>query len=252
MLIVRDLKKSFPLRDGTSQIEVLAGINFMLKEGEIISLVGPSGCGKTTLLRILTSLESSTTGDVHWNHDEEKSSAPFFMVFQDYSRSLFPWLTVQSQLELACKAFGQKDQTMQQRIEDVLDATQLQDYRKFLPGELSGGMQQRVALARALVIQPKALLLDEPFGSLDAYTRYHLEDYLLALAEKYKLTVIFVTHDIDEAIYIGDRVIVLTTKPSRVIKEIHVDLPRPRSQRETKASTRFSEIRLQLYDAIEN
>jgi NitT/TauT family transport system ATP-binding protein len=251
LLLVNNLKKNFTLRDGSGQIEVLSGVSLNLHEGEILSVVGPSGCGKTTLMRILSSLEKPTSGEVNWNNDDEANFPSFFMVFQDYSRSLFPWLSVQSQLELACKAFGQTDQVMQNRINEILEATHLQDYRKFLPGELSGGMQQRVALARALAIQPKALLLDEPFGSLDAYTRYHLEDYLLLLSEKFKLTVMFVTHDIDEAIYVADRVLVLSSRPSKVKSEIKIELDRPRSQRETKASPEFRDLRLSLYDAME-
>lgn len=251
MLLVNNIKKDFSLRDGSGQIEVLSGISFNLREGEILSVVGPSGCGKTTLMRILASLEKPTSGEVHWNNDEEATFPSFFMVFQDYSRSLFPWLSIQSQLELACKAYKYSQDEIQARINEILVTTRLEKYKKFLPGELSGGMQQRVSLARALVIKPRALLLDEPFGSLDANTRYHLEDYLLSLADKFNFAALFITHDIDEAIYVSDRILVMSSLPGKKHIEIDVDLPQPRCQRETKATPQFGEIRLELFDAID-
>lgn len=251
LLTVRDLTKIFPLRDEGGRLEVLANINLELYENEILSIVGPSGCGKTTLLRILAGLESPTTGSVSWRLKEDNNSPPFFMVFQDYSRSLFPWLSIQSQLELACKAYKYSQDEIQARINEILVATRLEKYKKFLPGELSGGMQQRVSLARALVIKPRALLLDEPFGSLDANTRYHLEDYLLSLADKFNFAALFITHDIDEAIYVSDRILVMSSLPGKKHIEIDVDLPQPRCQRETKATPQFGEIRLELFDAID-
>jgi NitT/TauT family transport system ATP-binding protein len=250
LLVVNDLTKEFPVRDSSTPLKALDRLSFELNQGEILSVVGPSGCGKTTLLRILAGLESPTSGKVDWEQNAESPPVYSFMVMQDYSRSLFPWLSVESQLKLACTALNLKPSEQSAKIDHALELTKLAEYRRFLPKELSGGMQQRVALARALVTEARLLLLDEPFRSLDAYTRYHLEDHLLTIAKNLNLSMIFVTHDLDEAIYISDRILVMTALPGKVRTVLPVDLSRPRNQRDTKATPRFSEIRLQLYDAI--
>jgi NitT/TauT family transport system ATP-binding protein len=172
------------------------------------------------------------------------------MVFQDYTRSLFPWLIIQKQLELAFIGSTLPHDLIQKKIENVLEITELTIYRNFFPKELSGGMQQKVSLARALVLEPKILFLDEPFGSLDAQSRYYLEDYLQSLVEKLDISIIFVTHDLDEAIYVSDRVVVFSQKPTIIFKEIITDLPRPRSQIDTKSLPIFLELRRDLFDRL--
>lgn len=255
------LEKSYPGNgaDGGSS-RVLADIAFSLHRNELLGIVGPSGCGKSTLLRIIAGLESPTKGDVRWNIPPE-NPIPHFMVFQDYGRSLFPWLSVRGQLIYARNRVrpnrpgprsggvpggpGPGDE-----IDRILQLAGLSEHAHLLPSQLSGGMKQRVALARALVLKPAVLLLDEPFGSLDAYTRYQLEDHLLRTLETRDIAMILVTHDLDEAVYLGNRILVLGERPTRVREEIPVTFPQ-RDQIGTKSSPEFGAIRKRIFARLQ-
>jgi NitT/TauT family transport system ATP-binding protein len=176
--------------------------------------------------------------------------AKMALVFQDYSRSLFPWLTVDGNVGLPLKARGVGAAERGARVGEALTAVGLGDAGSRYPWQLSGGMQQRVALARAVAYQPDCLLLDEPFASVDAQTRFELEDLVLRLRREFGMTVIFVTHDIDEAVYVSDRVVVLSKSPCRVTATLTVDLPRPRDQIETRAAPRFAQLRTELFELV--
>lgn len=235
---------------GDETLSVLAGVDFSLYGNEILGIVGPSGCGKSTLLRIIAGLDEQTRGEIRW-HVTGENPISHFMVFQDYSRSLFPWFTVRKQLTYARDCIGTADpEESNEKIDGILALTGLADYAEMLPSQLSGGMKQRVALARALVLEPGVLLLDEPFGSLDAYNRYQLEDYLLKALKTIDIGMILVTHDLDEAVYLCNRIVVMGKKPSHVVEEITVPFE-ARDQISTKSDERFRTIRGRLFGLIE-
>jgi NitT/TauT family transport system ATP-binding protein len=225
---------------------------FDVKEGEFISIVGPSGCGKTTLLKMICGLLEPSSGQVKIHEQQVTSSVPeMILVFQDYSRSLFPWLTVGKNVLFPLKNRSDLNSAeKERRAQEAIQAVGLEDSFDQYPWQLSGGMQQRVAIARAIAFRPEILLLDEPFASVDALTRAELEDLVLRLQAKFKITVLLVTHDIDEAVYLADRVFVLGPPPSVVIRAVTVELPSPRSQTETRSDPRFLEIRNEIHDLI--
>jgi ABC-type nitrate/sulfonate/bicarbonate transport system ATPase subunit len=222
-LVLKGVEKTFRSRTGT--VQALHDINLTLEDGEFVSVVGASGCGKSTLLRIVAGLEPATAGELTLD------GAPLLaagkdrgMVFQQYT--LYPWLSAQENVE-----FGLRHLPKKQRADEArrfLDVVGLLDFAGNYPFQLSGGMQQRVAIARALALRPSILLMDEPFGALDAQTRSLMQELLLSIWERDRLSVLFVTHDIDEAIFLADRICVLSTKPGRVREVIDVHLPRPR------------------------
>ena len=187
-------------------------------------MVGPSGCGKTTLLKCMSGLLPATTGQVLL-HGKPIEGPPenMALVFQEYSRSLFPWMTVRQNVSFPLSRRKDTEGPVEQAVESV----GLTDFLDRYPWELSGGMQQRVAIARALAYQPEILLMDEPFASVDAQTRADLEDLILQVREQYGVTIVFVTHDIDESVYLGDRIVVLTPSPTEVQEQLDVELPRP-------------------------
>ncbi len=225
---------------------------FDVKEGEFISIVGPSGCGKTTLLKMICGLLEPSSGQVKIHEQQVTSSVPeMILVFQDYSRSLFPWLSVRKNVLFPLKNRSDLNSAeKERRAQEAIQAVGLEDSFDQYPWQLSGGMQQRVAIARAIAFRPEILLLDEPFASVDALTRAELEDLVLRLQAKFKITVLLVTHDIDEAVYLADRVFVLGPPPSVVIRAVTVELPSPRSQTETRSDPRFLEIRNEIHDLI--
>ncbi len=228
---------------------VLGGVDFAQTEGEFLSVVGPSGCGKTTLLRCLSGLMRPDAGGV--SHRGESFTRPpewLSIVFQDYNRSLFPWLTVRGNV-----GFGLRERDRAKKaamVDDAIDAVGLSHAADLHPWQISGGMQQRCALARSLVSSPGLLLLDEPFASVDAQTRIDLQDLLMKLVAERGISALLVTHDIDEAVFMGDRVVVLSTRPARVVEEVVVDLPKPRDQLATKESPRFLELRHHVYTSV--
>jgi NitT/TauT family transport system ATP-binding protein len=214
--------------------------SFQVHQGEFVSIVGPSGCGKTTLLRCASGLLRPTDGGVSLD-GAPVAGVPrdLALVFQDYSRSLFPWLTVRRNVDFPLRHLGLSRAERDERIGRSLDDVGLADAAGRFPWQLSGGMQQRVAIARALAYEPAVLLMDEPFASVDAQTRADLEDLMLTVWERHASTVLFVTHDIDESVYLADRVIVLSRSPASVVADITVGLPRPRDQIETRSLDAF-------------
>jgi NitT/TauT family transport system ATP-binding protein len=230
---------------------VTADVTFDVKAGEILSIVGPSGCGKTTLLKALAGLLKPTGGTIRFQ-GEIVQGVPngLAMVFQEYGRSLLPWATVNGNIELPLRYQPITSDECRRRVAESLQAVDLSGFGERYPWQLSGGMQQRVAIARALAYQPKLLLMDEPFASVDAQTRADLEDLVAAVRDQFGITIVLVTHDIDESVYLSDRVIVLSRPPSTVLAQISIDLPRPRDQIKTKAMQQFVERRTAIAQMI--
>lgn len=238
---------------GHDEVFALKDIDFEVRRGEFVSIVGPSGCGKTTLLYCISGLMRPSGGEIIIGGSEvAKPPDNLLIVFQDYSKSLMPWRTVLSNVCYGLEVMGKRPRTeIRREAEKYLGMMNLCDFKNHLPWQLSGGMQQRVAIARALVNKPEILLMDEPFGSLDAQTRADLEDLLLELWQKFRSTILFVTHDIDEAIYLADRVIVLSYRPATVIEDFSIELERPRNQLSTRSEALFLSYRSKIYRMIE-
>jgi NitT/TauT family transport system ATP-binding protein len=227
------------------------GVTFHVRTGEVVSIVGPSGAGKTTTLRIVAGLLEPTSGSV--TIDGVRVTGPpadVAVVFQDYSRSLLPWLTVLGNVALPLRAKGLSRAEARTAASEALAAVGLAGALRQWPRELSGGMQQRVAIARALAYQPKLLVMDEPFASVDAQTRMDLEDLVLPMRDEYGVTILLVTHDIDEAVYLSDRIVVLSPAPATVLRVIDVNLPLPRSQTATKELSGFGRLRHEVLDLV--
>ena len=225
----------------------LDDVSLSVEAGELVAVVGPSGSGKTTLLRCLAGLQLPTRGAVRL-HGMPISDVPdeLAIVFQDYGRSLFPWMTVRHNVEMPLRHRGLDQMDRRERVDGALGEVGLDGQGDRYPWQLSGGMQQRVAIARAIAYRPEILLMDEPFGSVDAQTRADLQDQLLEVWQAHGSTIVLVTHDIDESVYLADRVVVLSRPPTRVAAEITVDLPRPRDQIETRASPGFVALRSEV------
>jgi len=224
-ITVRSVSKTFRTAAG-SQVRALDGISLTVAAGTLVSLVGPSGCGKSTLLRLVTGLDSPTSGELRMGNDLITGpSAERGLVFQD--PNLFPWLTVRRNIQAGLVARGVLREGRQE-VDTFLRLVGLESFANVYPHHLSGGMAQRVALARALVNHPKVLMMDEPLGALDAFTRMRMQDEVLRLWESRGTTMLLVTHDIDEAIYMSDRIVMMSPRPGRVERIIEVRLPRPR------------------------
>jgi NitT/TauT family transport system ATP-binding protein len=247
LITVQEISKSFSA-DREKGTKAIANISFSIFENEFISMLGPSGCGKTTLLRIISGLIPPTTGVIEKHNHREVNFLKF--VFQEYNKSLFPWLTVYDNIAFGLKLEKKPKDYIKEEVNAMLSLIHLEAYHNHYPRELSGGMQQRVAIARALICRPKLLLMDEPFGSLDALSRYDLENELLQLWKKFNLTIVFVTHDIEEAIYLSDRIVLLGTPPSTIIDDIKVELQRPRDQISTKNDNLFGVYREKIINKI--
>lgn len=236
---IAGVSKTFKLSSGN--LPVLNSIDLQIESGEFISVVGASGCGKSTLLRILSGLETATTGEVRIGERRvERPSVLTGVIFQE-SR-LFPWLNVEQNIAFGIHQKIDKEQRARS-IAEHIELVGLKGFEKALPKQLSGGMQQRVSIARALINQPNVLLLDEPFGALDALTRIHMQNEILRIWDKEKSTMVLVTHDVDEAIFLSDRIVLLSNRPGEVKKVISVGLNRPRD----RSSARFIEIRKEIY-----
>jgi NitT/TauT family transport system ATP-binding protein len=234
-------------KDGQS-LQVLDVERFSAREGEFITVIGPSGCGKSTFLHIVGGFIKAEGGSIRVYGKEVSGPGPDRgMLFQEFS--LFPWKTVAGNIAWGLEVQGSSKAAIEETVGQYLDITGLRDFRNHYPAELSGGMKQRVALARVLAFNPKVLLMDEPFGALDAQTREAMQEELTRLWERTGKTIVFVTHDIDEAVYLGDRVVVLTARPGRIREEVKIDLPRPRSL-EIKKSARCHEYRNHIWDLI--
>ncbi|MGA6227064.1 ABC transporter ATP-binding protein [Streptomyces umbrinus] len=250
MLDVRGLRKTY--QGSGRQVEAVRDLTFTVKAGELVCLVGPSGCGKTTLLKCMGGLLSPTSGQVLLDGVPVTGPPPgMAIVFQEYGRSLFPWMKVAANVELPLKEKGIPKAKRRDLVTDALRSVGLPDAADAYPWQLSGGMQQRVAIARALAYEPQVLLMDEPFAAVDAQTRADLEDLVRALWHERGITILFVTHDIDEAVYLGERVIVLSASPTVVQDELHIDLPDERDQLHTRVAPRFTELRTHVYEQIQ-
>ena len=228
-LVVREVRKSFPAPDNPlSRRQVLDGVSFSLGAGELISLIGPSGCGKSTLLRLVAGLDSADSGDLLIGIEPITApNAERGLVFQD--PNLFPWLTVRRNIQAGLVARGVLHEKKNE-VDEFMRLVGLEIFANVYPHHLSGGMAQRAALARALINHPKILLLDEPLGALDAFTRMRMQDEVLRLWEARRTTMLLVTHDIDEAIYMSDRIMIMTPRPGRIERTIPVELARPRQR----------------------
>jgi len=250
ILEVQGLSKSYRQAGGETTVAI-GNISCQVEAGEFVSFVGPSGCGKTTLLMSIAGLLPPTSGRVLVKGREVAGPpADLVLLFQEYNKSLFAWRSVLGNVRFGLEARGDHSAGAAKKAGDLIELVGLKGFENHYPWELSGGMQQRVAIARALAYEPEVLLMDEPFGSLDALTRLELEDTLLRLWQELRTTILFITHDIEEAIYLSDRIWVLSWRPSQIIQELRIDFTRPRDQVTTRADTRFMQIRNDIYRQI--
>jgi NitT/TauT family transport system ATP-binding protein len=251
MLEVRRLSKIFfeqndPRKPG---LVALYDISLAIRKNEFVSLLGPSGCGKTTLIRIIAGLLAADRGDVLVN--QQCVTVPGrdrCMVFQQFG--LLPWRTVMSNVEFGLEIEGMARDERRAVADKYLELVGLKGFENYYPHQISGGMQQRVGIARALSKKPEILLMDEPFGAVDAQTREQLQEELLKIWAQTETTVVFVTHSIDEAVYLSDRVVVMQARPGRIKEEVAIDLPRPRWEGDVKADPRFAQLRARLRDSL--
>ena len=231
--------------------EVLRDIDVEIGEGEFVCVIGPSGCGKTTLLRILAGLIRASRGDVNYRGKiQTEPASDIAIVFQDYANALLPWRTAAANVSLALEAVGTPRNERKDRIAMLLDKVGLSRHADKYPSEMSGGMQQRLQIARCLAQDPSVILMDEPFGALDAMTRQKLQDEILSIVADSNVTAFFVTHDLEEAIYLADRVIALEPNPGRIAELIDIPLARPRNQLTTREEPEFLALRRKLFDFV--
>ena len=249
MLDIKGLSKTYG--SGPKATHAIGDVSFTVLDGEFVCVVGPSGCGKTTLLKCIAGLLDPTGGEVVLRGRRvEGPPDELALVFQEYSRSLMPWSSVRNNVLLPLRHKKLSRAERRDLVAESLEAVGLTRFIDHYPWQLSGGMQQRVAIARALAYQPTILLMDEPFASVDAQTRGDLEDLILQVRDEYGITILFVTHDIDESVYLSDRVVVLTHSPTEVKEIVAVDLPRPRDQLATKELPEFVNLRAHVYRLI--
>jgi len=243
-LVIRNLTRRFSRDDG-STLTAIEEVDLTISQEEFVCVLGPSGCGKTTLLRLVAGLDLATSGDILLDGEPIRGPNPKVgIVFQEYS--LFPWRNVLDNVAFGLEMMGVGREERYHRADQYLELVGLSQFSRSYPSELSGGMRQRVAVARALALDPVVLLMDEPFGALDAQTRNLLQKELLEIWEKTKKTIMFVTHSVDEAVFLADRLIVLTTRPGRVCEVIPIDLDRPRD----RTSVEFAQLRRKVLDLI--
>ena len=243
ILEIKNLRKIFHM--GGSFLTVLDGIDFRVENGELICILGRSGCGKSTLLKMLAGFLAPSSGTICLNGKPVLSPGPDrCVVFQE--DTLFPWLTVQENIAFGLRGRRADRNAFREEVARFLSLVGLTEFRDYLPREISGGMKQRVALARVLILRPEVLLMDEPFASLDAQTREEMQNLLLSIWEKLSHTILFVTHDVNEAVSLADRILVMSKDPGRISDEILIDLPRPR-KRERNEFLFFSR---KLYESL--
>jgi NitT/TauT family transport system ATP-binding protein len=236
---VSDVSKAF------GSVQALQNATFDVRRGELVALLGPSGCGKSTLLRIIAGLFAADTGSIEvLGRKQSEPSPDVSVVFQTHN--LLPWLTVEANIRLAAEIQRIGRTEIRRRLDDVLPVLRLEAFRHSYPHELSGGMRQRAAIGQALIVRPQVMLLDEPFGALDALTRDRLNVELLRIWQEIRKTVLLVTHSIQEAVFLADRVLVMSDRPGRIVEDIVIDLPRPRDPRTTKALPEFGKYILRL------
>ncbi|WP_326686371.1 MULTISPECIES: ABC transporter ATP-binding protein [unclassified Streptomyces] len=242
----QDVVKTFPLK-GT-EFTALDRVSLDIADQEFVTVVGPSGCGKSTLMSMAAGLQEPSAGQVLVDGKPVTGPGPDRgVIFQQYA--LFPWLTVRQNVEFGLKLASVPAEERRRRAEQAIDLVGLDDFADALPKTLSGGMKQRCAIARAYAVDPQVLLMDEPFGALDALTRVQLQDQLLATWSREKRTVLFITHDVDEAVYLASRVVVMAARPGRIHRVIDVDLPYPRTE-EIRLSAEFRQIRNTVWTSV--
>lgn len=246
IITVENISKTFVSKGKKKDLEVLDNINLEINENEFICIVGPSGCGKSTLLRLMAGLEKATKGRVLYRGNPlSEPIKEIGLVFQNYS--LMPWLNVEDNIALGLKFKGVSKNKQKEIVDEYLEIIGLNDFRKSYPHELSGGMQQRVAIARTLANDPDIVLMDEPFGALDAYTRIQLQKELLRIWENHKKTIVFVTHSVDEAIYLADRIVLMSRRRGAIYRDISVDIPRERERSDIK----YAKLNQELLEEFE-
>lgn len=242
---LKDVNKFFNAGE-KNELQVIKNFNLQIAENQFVCLIGPSGCGKSTLLRMLAGLETPTSGEIYHREDLlKKPKREIGMVFQNYS--LMPWLNVEDNIAMGLKFKNTPKNEQKEIVEEYLNMIGLTEFRHHKPHELSGGMQQRVAIARSLANYPDVVLMDEPFGALDAYTRIQLQRELLRIWETYKKTIVFVTHSVDEAIYLADRVIMMSKDGGRIALDMEIDLPRERD----RGNPKFAQLNQELLNEFE-
>jgi NitT/TauT family transport system ATP-binding protein len=250
LIEIRDVHMTFSVR--ARPVTVFSGFSYAISERGFLSIVGPSGCGKSTLLRLVAGLERPTCGEIVF--DGRALDGPpkgMIYVFQQYAKSIFPWRTVIQNVEFGLRSQRKvAREEAREKCRAYVKLVGLEGYEDYYPGQLSGGMQQRVAIARALICEPKVLLMDEPFSALDAMTRAILQELLLNIRQTIPVTILFVTHDVDEAVFLSDKIIALGRAPASLREEVTVDLPYPRDQLKTRADGRFGEIQQRLFSNI--
>ena len=246
LLDITDVSLSY--HDLTGETPALSHISFQLMPGEFLAIVGPSGCGKSTLLNIIAGLLEPTSGAVYCDGKEVKGTGTDRgVVFQQYA--LFPWLTVKKNVMFALEMRGIKGKQAEEKAMKYLEMVQLEKFAEHYPKELSGGMKQRVAIARAYAAEPEVLLMDEPFGALDAQTRTQLQTELLETWQREKKTCFFITHDVEEAIILAQTVIIMSARPGRIRDIVKIDIPYPRTQ-ETKMTKEFMELKNEIWSQV--
>jgi len=245
-IAVREVSKVFPLKN--EDFVALDRVSLDIAENEFVTLVGPSGCGKSTLLNILGGLETPTSGEAHVDGRSVTGPGPERgVIFQQYA--LFPWLTVRQNVEFGLKTARTPRAERRERAQYFIDMVGLGQFADALPKMLSGGMKQRCAIARAYAVNPSILLMDEPFGALDALTRVRLQEQLLDTWSRERRTVMFITHDVDEAVFLANRVVIMAARPGRIQEIVEVDLPYPRTE-EVRLSPEFTELRNRVWRAV--
>ena len=233
-----ELSKTFPSKGLGESVHVLQNIQHRIENGRFISIIGPSGCGKTTLLRIIAGLEKASAGKVFLDGKElVQGTEEVGLVFQEYA--LFPWRTTLGNIEMGPEIKGVEKEIRRSKAMEYIKTFNLSGFENRYPRELSGGMKQRVAIARTLIMNPRVVLMDEPFGSLDSQTRNGLQEFLLGIWEKRGDTIVFVTHNVDEAVFLSDEIVILSRRPARIIQIMDVGLSRPRD----RTSQECNEIR---------
>ncbi len=250
IIAVRGVRKSFPA--GKSSLHVFSGIDLTVEQGGFLSIIGPSGCGKSTLLKMIAGLEPVTGGEILF-HGKPVAKPPKGMiyVFQQYSKSIFGWRTVLQNIQFGLDSRERlSSRASRERCMEYVKLVGLDGYEHYFPYQLSGGMQQRVVMARGLICNPEVLLMDEPFSAVDAMTRAILQELILRIWQSLRITILFVTHDVDEAVFLSDRIISLGRPPAEVRDDCAIALPQPRDQIETRALPEFTTYRQRLFSSI--
>jgi NitT/TauT family transport system ATP-binding protein len=251
MVEIERVSKSFhkTVKDNSTELTALADVNLAVRENEFVSIIGPSGCGKTTLLKMIDGLIPYDSGTISINGKQVTAPGPDrAVVFQSFA--LLPWRTVLANVEFSLELRRLPKEERERTAREYLKRVGLADFEYHYPHELSGGMQQRAGLARALAVNPMILLMDEPFGSVDAQTRQLLQEELLELWQRERKTVIFITHSMDEAVYLSDRVVVMTPRPGKVAEVLDVPLPRPRLPDEVRRDPKFVDLTNYIWDSL--